>query len=99
MTMRDGPKVSKEKSPIFEVLCGRLMERLIGAFNPGPQPCGTPIFAEVANIGYPAIQVSWKNASGRFVSSLCDQNSQWHLLTAENGDSNEPDLSQLDGRG
>ena len=75
------------------------MERLIGAFNSGPQPCGTPIVAEVAHIGYPAIQVLWKNTNGQFMSSHCDQNSQWDLPTAENGDSNGPDPSQLDGSG
>jgi len=60
-----------------------------GAFNPGPQPLSTPIFAEVAHIGYPAIQVSWKNANGQFVSSRCDKHSQWDTpTTIGNGDSN-----------
>ncbi|KAF8801587.1 hypothetical protein BYT27DRAFT_7198157 [Phlegmacium glaucopus] len=70
-----------------------------GAFNPGAQPRGTPIIAEVAYIGYPAIQVSWKNDNGRFLSSRCDKHSRWDQATAENGDSNEPDPSQLDGSG
>jgi len=70
-----------------------------GTFNPGPQPRGTPIFAEVSHVGYSEIQVLWKNANGRFVSSRCDKHSQWDTPTAEIGDSNGPDSSQLDGRG
>ena len=78
------------------------MECLIGTFNPGAQPHGTPIVAEVTHIGYPAIQVSWKNGSGRFVNSRCDQQSRWDTPTTENGDSNGPDPRQqleLDGSG
>jgi len=70
-----------------------------GAFDPGPQQRGTPIVAEVTHIGYPAIQVSWKNAIGQFVSSRCDKHSQWDPPTTENGDANKPNPSQLDGSG
>jgi hypothetical protein len=67
----------------------------IGAFNSSAQPRGTPLIAEVANVGYPEIQVMWKDENGRFVSSRCD----WDPPTAENGSSNSPDPSQGDGSG
>jgi hypothetical protein len=70
-----------------------------GAFNPGPQPLGTPIVAEVAHIGYPAIQVLWKNENGRFVSSRCDKNSRWDTPTPENMDYTGSNQSQRDGSG
>ena len=75
--------------------CIFLMELPIGAFNSSPQPHGTPIITEVANIGYTGIQVTWKDANRQFVSKWCD----WDPPTAENGSSNNSDLSQPDGSG
>ena len=67
----------------------------LGTFaNPGAQPHGTSIVAEVAHIGYPAIQLSWKNENGWFVSSLsCDKHLRCDRPTAENGDLNRTDPS------
>jgi hypothetical protein len=79
---------------MLETPYSQLIKFLIGAFNPGSQPRGTPIIAEVSTIGYPAIQIMWKNVNGRFVSSCCDEYSRWNTPTTEYTASKDSQISE-----
>ena len=49
----------------------------IGDFNPGVQPRGTPISAEVIRGGDVEINVMWRDADGRPASSSWSESSGW----------------------
>jgi hypothetical protein len=48
-------------------------------FNPGIQPLGTPISAEVVKGGGVELNVMWRDAQGRVVSSSWSGSSGWDL--------------------
>jgi hypothetical protein len=55
----------------------------LGAFNGGIQPRGTPITAEVVRSGDVVVNVTWRNAQGRVVSSSWSKTSGWDLPNGE----------------
>jgi hypothetical protein len=57
---------------------------VLGDFNPGVQPRGTPISAELVRGGNVDITVIWRDASGRVVSSSWSQSSGWDLPNPPN---------------
>ena len=54
-------------------------EIVIGDFNPGVQPHGTPISAEVVHGGDVEMNVMWRDAHGRPASSSWSKSSSWDL--------------------
>jgi hypothetical protein len=61
---------------------------VLGSFNPGVQPHGTPIYAEVVREGGVELNVMWKDAHGRLVSSSWSKSLGWDLPNHPN-DGNE----------
>jgi len=55
-----------------------------GDFNPGVQPSGTPISAEVVRGGNVDITVVWRDAYGRAASSSWSKSSGWNLPNRPN---------------
>jgi hypothetical protein len=62
---------------------------LLGDFDPGVQPRGTPISAEVVRGGDVDITVMWRGADGRAASSSWSKSSGWDLPNRPN-DGNKP---------
>jgi hypothetical protein len=56
---------------------------VLGSFNPGIQPRGTPITAETVDDGDVDINVMWRDAHGRAVSSSWSISSGWDLPNDE----------------
>jgi len=52
---------------------------ILGSFNPGVQPRGTPITAEVVHGGDVDINVMWRDARGRTVTGSWSKSSGWDL--------------------
>jgi len=52
---------------------------ILGGFNPGVQPRGTPITAEVVQGGDVDINVTWRDARGRVASASWSKSSGWDL--------------------
>jgi NADPH-dependent 7-cyano-7-deazaguanine reductase QueF len=55
----------------------RCTHRILGDFNPGVQPRGTPITAEVVDGGDVNINVIWRDAQGRAVTSSWSKSLGW----------------------
>ena len=66
---------------------------ILDGFNPGMQPRGTPITAEVVQGGDVDINVIWRDAQGRVASSSWSKSSGWDLPDSDGGRAPE------DGRG
>jgi len=64
---------------------------IVGEFNPGVQPRGTPITAEVVNGGGVDINVTWRDEEGRVVSRSWSNSSGWDMPNPNSG-------TVLDGR-
>jgi len=58
---------------------------IVGDFNPGKQPHGTPIIAEVTDNAAFQINVLWKNERNQFSTSSWGpgKNSSWSATSAE----------------
>lgn len=56
---------------------------ILGSFNAGMQPHGTPITAEVVHGGDVVVNVTWRNAQGRLMSSSWSKASGWDLPNGE----------------
>jgi hypothetical protein len=70
---------------IFE-LCRTDSDHISGDFNPGVQPRGTSISAEGIHDGDADINVIWRDARGRAVTSSWSKSSGWDLpLTSPSG--------------
>ena len=65
--------------------------RVLGDFNPGVQPRGTPITAEVVHGGDVDINVTWRDARGHFAGDSWSRSSGWESSTHGGG-------APLDGR-
>ena len=72
----------------------RRPHRISGDFNPGVQPRGTPITAEVVHGGSVSINVIWRDAQGRAVTSSWSKSLGWYLPHSNRDDGGAP----LDGR-
>jgi len=59
--------------------------RIIGDFNPGVQPRGTPITAEVVHGGGVDVNVTWRDEEGRVVSRSWSKASGWDLPNPNGG--------------
>jgi len=57
---------------------------ILGDFNPGVQPHGTPISAEVVRGGNVDLTVMWRDADGRAASSSWSKSSGWDLPNRPN---------------
>jgi len=66
-------------------------DRIAGNFNPGVQPRGTPITAEVVQGGDVDLNVTWRDARGRVASASWSKASGWDLP-------NPNSARRLDGR-
>ena len=55
------------------------IHRTSGDFNPGVQPCGTSITAEVVHGGVMDINVMWRDAQGYIMSRSWSRSSGWNL--------------------
>ena len=64
---------------------------VLGDFNPGIQPHGTPISAEVVRGGNVDITVMWRDADGRAASSSWSKSSGWDLPKHSKDGSQPPD--------
>ena len=56
---------------------------VLGDFNPGIQPRGTPITAEAVHGGGVDINVTWRDAYGRAVRSSWSKSLGWDLPNGE----------------
>ena len=61
------------------------IHRTSGDFNPGVQPQGTPITAEVVQGGVVDINVTWRDTWGRVASSSWSKWSGWELPNPNGG--------------
>jgi len=57
----------------------------LGSFNPGVQPRGTPITAEVIHGKDVDINVTWRDSRGRVASSSWSKLSGWDLPNTDEG--------------
>jgi hypothetical protein len=77
VTRPDGSQVS-----MFLKYVNALMDTdhiVLGDFNPGVQPRGTPITAETVYGGAVDVNVMWRDAQGRVVSSSWSKSSGWDM--------------------
>jgi hypothetical protein len=58
---------------------------ILGGFNPGVQPRGTPITAEVVQGSDVDINVTWRDALGRVASASWSESSGWDLPDSNGG--------------
>ncbi|KIM36574.1 hypothetical protein M413DRAFT_289231 [Hebeloma cylindrosporum] len=58
---------------------------VIGDFNPGVQPRGTPISAEVIQGGDVDINVIWRDSRGRAMASSWSKSLGWDILSPNGG--------------
>jgi len=86
-----GPWVFGEQVPQICLSMNRHPSHL-GDFDPGVQPRGTPITAEVVQDGDVDINVIWRDARGRVASGSWSKSSGWDLPDPNGG------REQLDGR-
>jgi len=56
---------------------------ILGTFNAGMQPRGTPITAEVVHGIDVVVNVTWRNAQGRVMTSSWSKTSGWDLPIGE----------------
>ena len=82
----NGSRVSEV--PALYLSTNRRTHRILGDFNPGVQPLGTPITAEVVHGGDVNINVIWRDARGHAVTSSWSKSSGWDL----------PNSNRLGGR-
>ena len=70
---------------IFPSRLASIIQVIIGVFNPGPQPSGTPIIADVTEDPALQINVLWKNSRNQFSASSWGpgKNSSWSTPSAE----------------
>lgn len=72
----NGPSVSRLLNYIYPWAS---TNHILGSFNPGVQPRGTPITAEVVRGGDVDINVMWRDARGRTVTGSWSKLSGWDL--------------------
>jgi len=86
----DSRSIAIVNSVLLGTLVGTFPSRLasiihviIGFFNPGPQPRGTPIIADVTDDPVLQVNVLWKNARNLFATSTWGpgRNSSWSTGT------------------
>jgi len=66
----------------FYLSMNQYTHRILGFFNPGVQPRGTPITAELIHGGGVDINVTWRDEAGRVASRSWCKSSGWDLPNA-----------------
>lgn len=56
----------------FAFRLASIIHIIIGFFNPGPQPLGAPIIADVTDDPALQVNVSWKNARNQIECTIAD---------------------------
>jgi len=90
----DGSVVSRTIELHICLSMTRCTHRILGDFNPGVQPRGTPITAEVVHGGDVSINVIWRDVQGRAVTSSWFKSLGGYLPNSNSDDGRAP----LDGR-